>query len=88
MQLQQKVEGRPVLELGSGPAVVGISAAILDAKEVILSDLAYTLPLIRTNVQINHKAINDSACKSIKFMELDWFQPPDKESLSTPNNFP
>jgi|AntRauTorckE5430_2_1112549.scaffolds.fasta_scaffold01774_2 predicted nicotinamide N-methyase len=84
----RKVKGKTVLELGSGPAFVGISAAILDAKEVILSDLAYTLPLIRRNIQANQKSINSGSCKSIKCMEIDWFQPPDRESLSASNNFP
>ena len=77
------MKGKTVLELGSGPAVVGISAAILGAKEVILSDLAYTLPLVQNNIHLNQNAINDGECNSIKCMEIDWFKPPSIEVLSS-----
>jgi len=77
------VKGKTVLELGSGPALVGISAAILGANEVILSDLAYTLPLVQSNIHLNQNAINDGGCNSIKCMEIDWFKPPPIETLSS-----
>ena len=77
------MKGKTVLELGSGPALVGISAAILGAKEVILSDLAYTLPLVQNNIHLNQNAINDGECNSIKCMEIDWFKPPPIETLSS-----
>ena len=71
-----------MLELGSGPAVVGIAAALLGANEVILSDLEYTLPLMRKNVQMNKDMIEDGECERIECMEIDWYNPPDVNMLT------
>jgi len=80
-----KVKAKSVLELGSGPALVGIAAALLGAKEVIISDLEYTLPLMRNNVNLNKDTIE---CERIECMQLDWFDPPFIDTLSTSINFP
>lgn len=69
------------MELGSGPGLVGIAAALLDAKEVILSDLEYTLPLINSNVSLNDAMINKRFCKKIECVEIDWFDPPESKVL-------
>ena len=71
------------MELGSGPAVVGIAAALLGAKQVILSDLEYTLPLMRSNVKLNQNVIDPAVFERVQCMEIDWFNPPDIQSLST-----
>lgn len=83
-----QVKGRTVLELGSGPAVVGIAAALLDAEEIILSDLDYTLPLMKNNVSLNENAIDPKVYERIRCMEIDWFNPPDINSISTGKMFP
>lgn len=55
--LTRLVRGRRVLELGSGTGFVGIVAAALGAKEVVLTDLEAVLPLTRSNVQANQAAL-------------------------------
>lgn len=45
------VQGKLVLELGSGTGVAGISAALLGARQVLLSDLAYTMDNLQSNVR-------------------------------------
>ncbi|GFH45308.1 hypothetical protein CTEN210_01782 [Chaetoceros tenuissimus] len=80
---QKLVQNKNVLELGCGPAVAGISAAVLGASEVILSDLEYSLPLVRQNVEINHQSIHESGCQKVHCMEIDWFNPPEVDSISS-----
>ncbi len=83
----RQVVGKSILELGSGPAVVGIAAAILGAKEVILSDLNYTLPLIQKNVNLNRDIIDASKVK-LNCREIDWFNPPEVGLISSSKSFP
>lgn len=75
---RHKVRNKSVLELGSGPGLVGISAAILGCKSVILSDLSYALPLMKRNVELNQHAME---CNSVHCVEIDWFSPPDRETI-------
>lgn len=74
------VKNKRVIELGSGCGIVGVAAAICGCKEVIMTDLAYALPLMRENVDINRVAWKDTdvvvSCK-----ECDWFQPPPVDEL-------
>lgn len=73
-----QVKDKRVLELGSGCGLVGISAALLGAKEVVMTDLDYALPLMRQNVDRNQ--INDED-QTISCRECDWFNPPALSSL-------
>jgi hypothetical protein len=45
------VEGRSVLELGAGTGVSGLAAALCGAREVLLTDLDYSLPQLRANAE-------------------------------------
>jgi hypothetical protein len=66
------LQGKSVLEFGSGCGLVGIAAALLGAKRVILSDLPYTMDLMRSNVSRNQlHMMGDVECRF-----CDWLQPP------------
>lgn len=61
------VSGKSILELGAGTGVVGIAAALLDAHDVLLTDLPYALDNLRHNVQLNLRESTVAAIQS-----LDW----------------
>jgi len=71
----EKVCSKSVLELGSGCGLVGIAAGLLGAKEVVLTDLEYSLPLMEDNVQRNIKQVRESNCETITCRMCDWFDP-------------
>lgn len=62
--------GMKVVEVGCGPGVAGIAAAVLGA-EVTLTDLEYALPNLQATVQLNSHLYKSE----VKVGELDWFQP-------------
>ena len=70
------VQGKRVLELGSGPGVVGIASALLGATEVVLTDLNYALPLMRENVTWNLDKAMSRGCCRMECQLLDWYYPP------------
>lgn len=61
---------KKVLELGAGCGLVGIAASLLGAKTVVLTDLPYTMDLMRSNVASNDKL------GSIDCRVCDWFHHP------------
>jgi len=56
---------------------VGICCSVLDAKEVVLTDLEYALPLMHENVERNRK----DNCQSIECKACDWYKPPSISEL-------
>jgi predicted nicotinamide N-methyase len=66
------MSGMRVVEVGSGPGVAGIAAAVLGAS-VILTDLNYALPNLRATVDLNSHLYKDGGKPLVG--ELDWFSP-------------
>ena len=63
------VSGKRVLELGAGTGVAGISAALLGARSVTLTDLDYCLP----SLEVNANASGVADIVSVQL--LDWLKP-------------
>ena len=66
--------GFDILELGAGTGLVGISAAALWRRDVLLTDLPPILPGLAANIQLNHPVLHQThtaaSCGS-----LDWTSP-------------
>ena len=64
------------MELGSGCGTVGIAAGILGAKQVIMTDLPYTMKIMEHNINSNKERIDESHCTKIECIACNWFDPP------------
>ncbi|KAF4318945.1 hypothetical protein JM18_006359 [Phytophthora kernoviae] len=76
---REDIAGSRIVELGSGTGLVGISAALLGAREVILTDLAYVVDNLAANAAETLKlaANADRPVESdVSTQVLDWFNPP------------
>lgn len=80
--------GKSVLELGCGPGIGGISAGLIGAKEVILTDLDYSIPLACKNIKLNAVSILDAGCCRIEAQICNWFCPPSIESFNFNSTYP
>ena len=65
------VMGKHILELGAGTGHAGITASLLGAIFVLLTDLPYALDNLRANVEANVGKRGGG----VEVRELDWFQP-------------
>lgn len=78
-QRRGDISGSRIVELGAGTGLAGISAALLGARQVILSDLSYVVDNLAKNVA-ETKKLAASAGKpitsEISTQVLDWFDPP------------
>ena len=55
------LDGRTVLECGAGCGLVGIAAALLGARRVVLTDLPTALPTLRLNAILNDLTVSDGS---------------------------
>ena len=62
-----------ILYLAGG--LVGIASGILGAKEVIMTDLIYAMPLLEENIDRNKQAWQGK-CQNIQSKVCDWYHPP------------
>lgn len=62
----------PLFHGVTGTGLVGLSAAMLGAARVLLTDLPYTLDNLRGNVEMNHDALAGTN-SLIEVTALDWF---------------
>ncbi len=46
------IAGKSVLEIGAGVGIVGLVAAALGAKPVLITDLPHLVPHINANIQV------------------------------------
>lgn len=71
------IQGTRILEVGSGTGLVGLSAALLGAKQVILTDLAYTMENLKRNVANTMGSVGSKRVDAeVTAQVLDWFDPP------------
>uniref|UniRef100_K3X793 FAM86 N-terminal domain-containing protein n=1 Tax=Globisporangium ultimum (strain ATCC 200006 / CBS 805.95 / DAOM BR144) TaxID=431595 RepID=K3X793_GLOUD len=83
------IKGARILEVGAGTGLVGLSAALLGAKHVILTDLEYTMENLQRNAaetMANAHRTDDgdddttdagtAAVGEVTTQVLDWFDPP------------
>ncbi|KAG1709283.1 hypothetical protein DVH05_019926 [Phytophthora capsici] len=76
---REDIAGKRIVELGAGMGLVGISAALLGAKQVILSDLDYVVDNLAKNVAETIKleaSFGRSIKSDISTRVLDWLSPP------------
>ncbi|TMW66775.1 hypothetical protein Poli38472_014087 [Pythium oligandrum] len=69
-----QLHGKRVLEVGAGTGLVGISAGLLGAEQVLLTDLAYTMDNLARNVELTGQHAQQIKAR-VQPVELDWFQP-------------
>ncbi|GLE01139.1 hypothetical protein PINS_up009969 [Pythium insidiosum] len=72
------MQGKRVLEVGAGTGLVGISAALLGATDVVLTDLEYVVANLQKNINMTLAAAEASAKPvdaRISAQVLDWFNP-------------
>ncbi|RZB61998.1 Protein-lysine methyltransferase METTL21D [Glycine soja] len=78
------LQGKKIVELGSGCGLVGCIAALL-GSEVIVTDLPDRLRLLRKNIETNMKHV--SLRGSVTATELTWGEDPDPELIDPTPDF-
>ncbi|KAK6526600.1 hypothetical protein TWF694_005182 [Orbilia ellipsospora] len=66
----------PILELGAGTGLVGISAQAIWGQPAVLTDLEPIIPGIQLNIDLNSSVVESSGCNvAPKSGTLDWKVP-------------
>ena len=68
---RELVDGRRIVELGSGTGIAGLACAALGASHVVLTDLPENLPLLRRNATRNGWVQSLCGCE-VSVDALDW----------------
>lgn len=76
------VKSKRIVELGAGCGLVGIAAGILGAKDVLVTDLPYTLANMQANVDQHAHLWTNAGCQQLKCHTCDWFHPPTLHELA------
>lgn len=81
-----------VLELGAGTGLVGIAAAIIWRRSVLLTDLPAIVVNLAHNIELNSSQLEEAGSRALTSV-LDWSQPsivrtgsPAEENLHLPSN--
>ncbi|KAK5076181.1 hypothetical protein LTS08_002692 [Lithohypha guttulata] len=72
--LVDKKEKIPVLEIGAGTGLVGLTAALILCCKTVLTDLPGIVPGLRANVDLNINTLGPIASK-VQCGSLDWRTP-------------
>lgn len=62
------VEGKTVLDLGTGTGIAGLAAAQCGARETVLTDHAALRPLVLSNIERNE----GYARSRVRFAPFNW----------------
>ncbi len=68
------LQGKRVLELGSGSALCGIAATCFNPSTVHITDLPDMLPSCKLNLELNRSLIPEGC--AVDAFAFDWFNPP------------
>jgi len=78
-----KIKGKTLLEVGSGAGIVGSVLAHMEPKNIVLTDQAPMVPLLRANLE----QLDESVLKRIKVMNLFWSRENARAVLKEVPNF-
>jgi Lysine methyltransferase len=74
------------MELGAGCGLVGLAAGVLGAKQVLMTDLPYTLPNMQANTLRHLEVCTKAGCELVVCAPLDWYHPPSLQKLGAVMN--